>query len=105
MPSRPTTLNDCQCTVCYKYGALWAYFPRNTVTVIAPGEGSEGLQTYVRDDAKGSISFNRCAHCGCMTHWWGLDTRSAEDYRMGVNFRMMLKADIEGIERIVTPGP
>lgn len=93
MPSPPTIVNECQCSICYRYGAMWAYYSQEDVNVFvnipAPasgpeggrkpqepvdpgreGEGLSGLRGYVRGDfSKGTIGFFTCAHCGCMTHW------------------------------------
>ncbi|KAI0408236.1 Mss4-like protein [Xylaria palmicola] len=33
MPSPPKSINECHCSVCYKLGALWAYYPRAQVAV------------------------------------------------------------------------
>lgn len=62
------TMNECRCTVCYKYAVLWMYYKRMDVVVtVAPGTH---IDKYIRDDDEtgGNISFNRCGHCGCMTH-------------------------------------
>lgn len=34
------------------------------------------------------IAFHRCVHCGCNTHWLGIDASSDSD-RMAVNARLM----------------
>jgi len=61
---KPTKLNECHCTVCYKYGALWAYYNHDEVTIKIADDTT--LTEYVRDDSDGNLSFNRCGHCGCM---------------------------------------
>ncbi len=75
----PTEVTDCNCTMCRRYGALWAYYSPKDVIV------PTGLtDTYARG-AKLS-QFHRCKICGCVTHWAPLDkTRD----RMGVNARLM----------------
>lgn len=105
LPSKPTKLNECHCTVCYKYGALWAYFPRSDVLVTTAADTK--LQAYIRDDkgADGDISFNRCGHCGCMVIWWGEGEHAGPEHKMGVNCRMLPKDEIEGIERKISKGP
>jgi hypothetical protein len=75
----PDEVTDCNCTLCRRYGALWAYYsPKD---VIVPG----GLtDTYMRGAKQ--IEFHRCKNCGCVTHWAPLDkTRD----RMGVNARLI----------------
>ena len=75
----PTEVTDCNCTMCRRYGALWAYYSPKDVIV------PTGLtDTYARG-AKLS-QFHRCKICGCVTHWAPLDP--ARD-RMGVNARLM----------------
>ncbi|KAH8897611.1 hypothetical protein GQ53DRAFT_742610 [Thozetella sp. PMI_491] len=105
IPSKPSKLNECQCTVCYKYGAIWGYFLNRDVTVTtAPGNT---VVQYIRSDPEsdGDLSFNRCGHCGCLTHWRGTEEYIGPEYRIGVNCRMLPPSAIEGVERRVNPGP
>jgi hypothetical protein len=101
LPSRPTELNECHCTVCYKYGAMWSYFdPDDVIVTITDGAT---LEAYVRSDPEsdGDIAFNRCSHCGCMMTWRGAGKR--EDLKkMGINCRMMPEEDTEGIPRRIS---
>ncbi|KAH8899944.1 hypothetical protein GQ53DRAFT_740942 [Thozetella sp. PMI_491] len=103
MPSKPPKINECHCTVCYKYGALWGYFQRPTVTVTT----SDGATVvpYIRADKDACCSFNRCSHCGCMTHWWGVGKYTGPEHHMGVNCRLLPIEALEGIPRSVSPGP
>ena len=77
---QPDGATACNCTVCRRYGVLWAYYPTGQVHVIAP----DGTDTYAWDDR--SIAFHRCRTCGCVTHWSSL---TRQDDRMGVNARLM----------------
>jgi hypothetical protein len=113
LPSPPTKINECRCSICYRYGALWAYYPRDDVVVtVASSSDSDysqdgtGLLSYVREDtdqgAKGTIGFYSCKHCGCMTHWWAQPehVKPTPDWsKMGVNTRMLPESLIEGVER------
>lgn len=104
LPSAPTKINECHCSVCYKYGALWVYYPRKDVMVtVAATEKDASLKEYVRDDLKESgIAFCRCGHCGCMTHWWAVGKRTHTVKKMGVNARMLPEEvlnSFEGVER------
>jgi hypothetical protein len=97
LPSRPAFVKECRCSVCYKYGALWAYFPRRDV-VITVSEVAK-LQKYVRSDAgaDGDISFNRCSHCGCMVCWFGEVVPPGGfdgPERMAVNCRMLSHPEV-----------
>jgi hypothetical protein len=80
--------NECLCSVCRRYGALWAYYKEDEVEV--EGDAIEG---YAWRGKK--ISFNRCKHCGCMTHYTVL--RDTEP-RVAVNCRMLEKEEYEKLE-------
>ena len=105
---RDPTCQTYQCSVagsiCYRYGVLWAYYPRDDVVVTA---GEPGLRSYVREDqgAEGIIGFYFCAHCGCMTHWSPRDGHVKQGQpewgHMGVNSRMLPESLMEGVKREV----
>jgi len=99
LPSEPTKLNECRCTVCYKYGAIWAYYPRPNVVINTAGDAK--IEKYIRADegSDGDLSFNRCGHCGCMMFWYGEGQWAGPEHQMGINCRMLPEKDIEGIER------
>jgi hypothetical protein len=72
-------VTDCNCTLCRRYGALWAYFSPKDVQLT-----KDATDIYMRGERK--TEFHRCKHCGCVTHWTAVDkTRD----RMGVNARLM----------------
>ncbi len=77
----PETVTDCNCSICRRYGVLWAYYPPNQVT-ITPANGATDI--YMWDDR--AIEFHRCKVCGCVTHWAPVDRKAAQ---MGVNARLM----------------
>jgi hypothetical protein len=77
----PETVTDCNCSICRRYGVLWAYYDPADVR-IAEGKGETDI--YMWDDR--AIEFHRCKVCGCVTHWAPVD-KSAR--RMGVNARLM----------------
>jgi RimJ/RimL family protein N-acetyltransferase len=80
LPRAPETLTDCDCSICRRYGTLWAYFRPSEVRVVsAPGATS----AYAWGER--SIQFVRCATCGCVTHWE--PTTPGRPDRMGVNAR------------------
>ena len=62
--SQPNFLHQCNCTLCKKTGAQWAYFPPKSVSC-------EGItQPFCRadkDDPGAEIHF--CGKCGCTTHF------------------------------------
>ncbi|KAI1335237.1 Mss4-like protein [Xylariaceae sp. FL0016] len=108
IPSPPTSLNECRCSVCFKYGALWAYYTRKEVMVaVAATDKNVGLRRYARDDehfgedSAATMEFCHCSLCGCVTHWWGVGERAGDERKMGVNCRMLSEKQIEGVERKV----
>ena len=77
----PTEVTDCNCSICRRYGVLWAYYSPRAVRRVAP-EGPTAI--YMWDDRE--IEFHHCATCGCVTHWAPAD--GVRD-RMGINARLM----------------
>jgi hypothetical protein len=76
----PGRVTDCNCSICRRYGTLWAYYsPMARVRIVE----EVPTQTYQWDDR--SITFHRCAECGCVTHWSPADP--SRD-RMGLNARL-----------------
>ena len=82
MQRKPRKLTQCNCSLCRRYGALWAYFQRKSLRVI--GE-NKALEVYSWNDKR--FNFFRCATCGCVTHY-ERTTRRADGSDMGaVNLR------------------
>ena len=77
----PTEVTDCNCSICRRYGVLWAYYVPVDVRISAT---QGGTNCYLWGDK--SIEFHRCQNCGCVTHWAAAN-RPAD--RMGVNARLM----------------
>ena len=80
VPRRPRTLTNCNCSICRRYGTLWAYYEADSVRV---DTGPQALQRYAWGDRH--LWFVRCAHCGCVTHWEPV-RRSVRSH-VGVNMR------------------
>jgi hypothetical protein len=73
-----TEVTDCNCSICRRYGVLWAYYKDAEVTLTAaPGATDE----YIWGDRM--LRFIRCKHCGCIMQWRGVTTGT----RTGVNAR------------------
>jgi hypothetical protein len=64
VPRLPRTVTSCNCSICRRYGALWAYFAPKSVRVAAP---PGGLSRYSWR-RKVRLYF-RCKRCGCVTHY------------------------------------
>jgi hypothetical protein len=77
----PEEVTDCNCSICRRYGVLWAYYAPAQVRIIAT-EGA--MDCYLWRDK--SIGFHRCRNCGCVTHWAAVEQPAD---RMGVNARLM----------------
>ena len=70
----PRTVTSCNCSLCRRYGALWAYYRATTVQVEAP---KRNLSSY--SWRRKVRAYFRCSKCGCVTHYkyrrkWGRDT-------------------------------
>ncbi len=76
----PSEVTECSCSICRRYGVLWAYYSPNQVS-LSPNTTTD---TYQWDDE--SIVFHRCPNCGCVSHWAAVDPGCD---RMGVNARLM----------------
>lgn len=80
IPRRPKEVTNCNCSVCRRLGALWAYYDARTVKVVGhPERTSE----YIQGDK--TLRVVRCQNCGCVTHWEPLD--ATQHKKLGVNVR------------------
>ncbi|HMI91104.1 MAG TPA: hypothetical protein VK509_07050 [Polyangiales bacterium] len=82
----PSSLLDCSCTVCRRYGALWAYPMPGEVKVVL---GADATDIYLWGD-KG-LEFHRCKQCGCVMHMTAVDANPPRIY--GINARMIPTLD------------
>lgn len=89
VPHAPAGVTECHCSICRRYAALWAYYPREDVTLSGP------TQTYVHGRRR--IAFHRCTSCGCVMAWLPLGAYP----ECGVNARMLDGLDLATVERIV----
>jgi hypothetical protein len=81
----PIEVTDCNCTICRRYGALWAYYTRDKIAIAG--------STDVYQRSEKGLEFHRCTRCGCITHW---DQAEKTRERMGINCRMMDPAVLSG---------
>jgi hypothetical protein len=76
----PESATACNCTVCRRYGVLWAYdFENERIAVSGP------TQIYIRGKA---IEFHFCPACGCVAYWRGLQADREGRRRIAVNLRL-----------------
>lgn len=88
--SLPETLTQCTCSICRRYGALWAYCTRETARTLS---GQQSETTYVWGERL--IEFYHCSNCGCLTRYE--DVEKLADSRIAVNARMIAPSDIAGL--------
>ena len=75
----PEEVTDCNCTLCRRYGTLWAYYSPKDVQTPA------GVTEIYKRNQK-MIEFHRCKNCGCVTHWAAV----YKGYdRMAINARLL----------------
>ena len=76
----PAEVTECNCSICRRLGARWAYYSPSQVKITKQGM----TQPYVWGDRM--LAFHRCRSCGVTTHWQSLD--GTQD-RMAINARIM----------------
>jgi hypothetical protein len=78
---QPQSATACSCTVCRRYGALWAY-----------GYEAEGITltgaTSVYAWASQWLRFHFCTQCACVAYWRQSEAGQDGRRRVGVNLRL-----------------
>lgn len=87
----PMQVTSCNCSICRRLGALWAYYKPSEVT-LSPPVGA--TRPYIWGDRM--MAFHHCGTCGCLTHWQSLDGTSQ---RMAINARLLEGIDAETLPR------
>jgi hypothetical protein len=59
----PQDVFDCNCTLCRRYGAIWAYYRNGGLKLLSPPDA-----TFAYTWQNGGIGFHHCKICGCTTH-------------------------------------
>ncbi|SRR6056297_1348053 len=77
----PDSTTVCNCTVCRRYGVLWAYDYEGERIKI-----SGDTATYSWGDR--TIGFHFCKTCGCVAYWRALELNSEARRRIAVNLRL-----------------
>ena len=78
----PESATACNCTVCRRYGVLWAY------GYIGDDINTYGRTTTYRRKDGGSINFHFCAKCGCVTYYVKIAAGEDGHHRTAVNLRL-----------------
>ena len=92
---RPDFINECNCSLCRKSGARWAYFHPSDVNV----EGA--TKTYCRNDKPDpAAAMQFCANCGSTTHFTLTLSAQARfgNTQMGINVALADERELAGIE-------
>lgn len=85
----PAGATACNCTVCRRYGAMWAYdYEGERIAV------SGATRAYVRGEA---IEFHFCPACGCIAFWRGRQLDRDGRRRIAVNLRLAEPDDVAKI--------
>jgi hypothetical protein len=86
----PESATACNCTVCRRYAALWAYdYEGEGIKV----DGPTSEYTWKTK----SIGFHFCPTCGCVAYWRGVRPDSEGRRRIAVNLRLAEPADVAAI--------
>lgn len=85
----PESATACNCTVCRRYGVLWAY-GNEYMGVTVSGDTT----SYTPGDYLG---FHFCQSCGCIAYWRALELNKNGERKIAVNLRL---SDIAAIADI-----
>ena len=87
----PQSATACNCTVCRRYGVLWAYdYDDEGIRVSGP------TRVYARGNR--TIGFHFCPDCGCVVCWRAMEPDKEGRRRIAVNLRL---AEPEAVAAIV----
>lgn len=89
LPRRPRVLTQCNCSICRRLGALWAYYARRSVGL----EAAPGSYRGYRRRKEGTIDFCHCVTCGCVTHYEKAAKRADGRDVLAVNARNVLEVE------------
>ncbi len=80
----PGPITACNCTLCRRYGALWAYdYEGERITLAGP------TSSYTRAGKKNpALEILFCASCACVLSWRGMRLEKDGRRRMAVNVRL-----------------
>ena len=83
----PESATACNCTLCRRYGTLWAYDNVDElIHVFGP--------TTPYNWGPKTIGFHFCATCGCMAYWRALKSGKSGKTRIAVNLRLAESAAV-----------
>jgi len=74
------TVTSCNCSICYRIGALWAYHTAEQVVI------TQKIESKVYVWGNKLRSYHSCSICGCTTHY--TQKRDDDTNRVAINTRM-----------------
>ena len=80
LQGQPSSATACNCTVCRRYGVLWAYGHEDQDIT------TDGLSVAYRRGR--AIDFHFCPACGCVSHWRAQTVQDDGRRRIAVNLRL-----------------
>ena len=80
----PGSITACNCTLCRRYGALWAYdYENERIRISGPSA------VYIRAaKADPVLEIHFCPTCGCVLCWRGLRLEADGRRRIAINVRL-----------------
>jgi hypothetical protein len=86
----PGSITACNCSLCVRYGALWAYdYENERIHIHGP------TKTYHRaNKADPSLEIHFCPTCAAVLCWRGLRLQDDGRRRMAVNIRLAPAEDV-----------
>ncbi|CAK1362879.1 unnamed protein product [Cercospora beticola] len=105
----PKFMNECQCSICRRYGAQWSYYPIDKKDHGVEVNGVPITDYHVREDGKFEVQaqslvlptktyswgddsewFVFCEKCGCIMFWYPKKSAAeGGNGKMGINARMV----------------
>ncbi len=89
LENKPDTATTCNCTICRRYGVLWAYDYENQGVKV-----SGQTQSYDRGTGR---EFHFCPICGCVAFWRAQHKDKLEHRCIAVNLRLAEPDDVAEI--------
>ena len=87
MDGVPESATACNCTICRRYGVLWAYDYEGERI-----ETSGETTAYIWGDR--TVGFHFCPGCGCVAYWRAVEADKDGRLRIAVNLRLAEADDV-----------
>ncbi|WP_447895752.1 GFA family protein [Vreelandella sp. GE22] len=86
----PEEIGQCNCSICRRYAALWAYYSPNLVTI-----NCRHSKTVFYSWGDKEAEFHWCTTCGCTTHYQ--TTERCDESIVAINMRLADEASVAEI--------